>query len=447
MINIVKHARWHSAVLFIVTLVLVLYGSLYILLIRPYTKTVSIFHTPAIRNYDKISPGYTLIAPYNNVLNADPNNRGTVYLLDLFGRPVHTWSTVRQPLSAQLTRDGHLVVAMESKSYSKQYPGGGNTGTIQELDWDGNVLWNYDDDAMHHDFILLPNGNVTYVRWELTPPAIARTVRGGIPGTEMKGEIWSDEIVEIDKNGKKVWSWHSYEYLHPAEYIPFSARPRRGWYTNVIDPALPRAGWTYVNGMTYVARDPLENGEAYLVSMRSLNTVMLISKRDGVIIWESPKDMLNTQHDPHLLPNGNVIAFDNGFTRLPVPVPLYGSRVIEIDPRTDTITWSFDGGKGVMDKLAFFGPLVGGAQPMPNGNILVTDGPKGHVFEVTKTGEVVWDLVSPYTTKLTGAFPVNFLYKARRYTKDQVRFPASLPEPGNRTLYTVVTKLSALYPR
>jgi hypothetical protein len=196
-----------------------------------------------------------------------------------------------------------------------------------------------------------------------------------------------------------------------------------------------------------VPKNPIDGTEAYLVSMRTLDTVMLIRKMDGAVIWRSPKNLFNTQHDPNMLPNGNIVVFDNGFDRPPVPLTIYGSRVLEIDPRTDQVAWTFDGGPGVMDKLGFFGPLVGGAQPLPNGNLLITDGPRGHMFEVTKNHELVWDLVSPVTTKQTGFFPVRFMFKARRYSNAQVHFPDGLASAFDETSYRIASFLSPLYPR
>jgi outer membrane protein assembly factor BamB len=195
-----------------------------------------------------------------------------------------------------------------------------------------------------------------------------------------------------------------------------------------------------------VAHNPIDGEEAYLISVRSTDTLMFVRKRDGAIIWRSPKGLVNTQHDPAITAKGTILVFDNGFTRLPNPYPLYGSRVVEIDPRTNTLLWKFDGGPGVMDKFTFYGALVGGAQPLPNGNVLITDGPRGHMFEVTHAGEIVWDMISPYTTKSTGAFPINFLFKARRYTSKTVRFPSGIAPAFNPIVYSLLRLLRPIYP-
>lgn len=428
----IKNAHWFYLTLFAICAGGILYLLLFYVFIDPLNDRLSIFNSSPIRNASKIYIGYTLVNPYNNILNTNPTNKGYIYLLDLFGREVHTWTAERQVLSSKLTRDATLVITMETPHYSQIYPGGGNTGVLQKLDWNSHVQWQYINDAMHHDFALMNNGDIAIALWERTPPAIERAIKGGVPDTELNGHIWSDEIVELNPSGNVIWSWHSYEHLDPA--------------IDIIDPNLARSGWTYINGMFYVPKNPIDGEEAFVVSMRAIDTVFIIRKRDGAIIWRSPKGMLNTQHDPTVLANGDILVFDNGFTRIPVAAPIYGSRVLEINPKTNKIVWSFDGGPGVMDKLMFYAPLVGGAQPLPNGNILITDGPKGHIFEVTKKGEIVWDLINPYTSKITGSFPTDFLFKTRRYSTDVVNFPKTLAPPFSPILYFIYNILRPFYP-
>jgi hypothetical protein len=43
----------------------------------------------------------------------------------------------------------------------------------------------------------------------------------------------------------------------------------------------------------------------------------------------------------------------------------------------------------------FYTSEVGGAQRLPNGNTLITEGIKGNLFEVTSTRELVWRCINP----------------------------------------------------
>jgi hypothetical protein len=38
---------------------------------------------------------------------------------------------------------------------------------------------------------------------------------------------------------------------------------------------------------------------------------------------------------------------------------------------------------------------MGGNQRLANGNTLITESDKGHVFEITKEGKVVWEFYNP----------------------------------------------------
>ena len=410
----------------------ILYVAVFIFVYKPLDNRYSSFNSLPILNSEKMFVGYTLISPYNRLLSDDSNWKGSVYLLDMFGSPVHTWSTNHQALYSVLKNDGKLLSVMEIPKYSQFFPPGGNTGIIQERNWDSKVVWEYKNEAMHHDIAELPNGNFAVALWEKTPADIAQEIQGGVAGTELQGVVWSDEIVEIDRQGKIVWSWHSYEHMDPQ--------------IDILGPLIPRYSWTHTNGIKHIAKNPIDGSEAYLISMRSISTVMIVRKSDGEIIWRSPKNMLSLQHDPTLLTNGNILVFDNGLDRMPAPFSIYGSRVVEINPKTNTIVWQSDGGPGAIDKVKFFAAIVGGAQRLDNGNTLITDGTRGHVFEVTRDGKLVWDMLSPYTTKITGLFPNNFLFKTRRYAESEIKWPQKIAPAFNQFTFSLHNALGKLYP-
>jgi hypothetical protein len=78
----------------------------------------------------------------------------------------------------------------------------------------------------------------------------------------------------------------------------------------------------------------------------------------------------------------------------------------------------------------FYTSEVGGAQRLPNGNTLITEGIKGNLFEVTSTGEMVWRYINPVApTPLAqgSAIPsdpvqpsqfMNAVFKVSRYGAD-----------------------------
>ena len=62
-----------------------------------------------------------------------------------------------------------------------------------------------------------------------------------------------------------------------------------------------------------------------------------------------------------------------------------------MNTKTNEIEWKYE----AWDQSSFFTHRQGAAQPLPNGNWFITSSNVGHLFEVTKRGEVVWDFVNP----------------------------------------------------
>ncbi len=72
-------------------------------------------------------------------------------------------------------------------------------------------------------------------------------------------------------------------------------------------------------------------------------------------------DQTHGQHNPTWLPNGHILVFDNRRA---------ASRVIEVDPKSGEIVWTFEGAP----RSQFFSGHISGASRMESGNILVCEG-------------------------------------------------------------------------
>ena len=92
-------------------------------------------------------------------------------------------------------------------------------------------------------------------------------------------------------------------------------------------------------------------------------------------------------HDARWLGNGKVSVFDNG-SENPEGTR---SKVFIVNTKTNEIEWKYE----AWDQSSFFTHRQGAAQQLPNGNFLITSSNVGHVFEVTKRGEIAWDFVNP----------------------------------------------------
>ncbi len=370
----------------------------------------------SILDLGAVDPGYVLFTP--QLGDDSMGTGGVVYLLNVYGQPVHTWAIDTAPgLYAQLLPNGNLLYGSQVDREVVIPAGGG--GKLSIIDWDGDEIWSYRNDYLHHDFEMLPDGNIAVLIYAKMPPSLAEQVQGGLPGTELEdGSMWSDAIIEIDADGSILWQWNAWEYLDPVE--------------DEIHHDINRNEWTHANSIRYVASDPLTNSEAYLVSFRQISTVVLVDRETGGIIWRVGPEILSQQHDARLLDNGNILVFDNGEDPADTPtghiVPR--SRVLEIDPRQDggTVDWEYTSG-GRAD-WRFFSPLISGAQRLANGNTLITEGMTGRIFEVTPEKRIVWEYMSPFGNLIEdGPSRESWIFKSLKYSPDEIDFPPSLPSP------------------
>src|SRR4051794_21747180 len=123
------------------------------------------------RDKAKSFDGYTLYSP---VRGHHAN------LLDPEGRTVHQWHHPEGMQHVKWLPNGHLLVhSLPPESAEGVENIGGSAGVLFELDHDSNVVWEYRDLYMHHDYQRLPNGNTLVVRWEKLPAEAATRVQGG----------------------------------------------------------------------------------------------------------------------------------------------------------------------------------------------------------------------------------------------------------------------------
>ena len=331
----------------------------------------------------KTYDGYTLFTPAG---------AGNVWLVDMKGRFVHRWEMTYRPGDyGALLPNGNLLYA------GKIIPGplndlGGSGGVLLEVDWDANTVWKYEDLYLHHDFFRMDNGNTMVLRWVSVPDDIAAKVRGGVPGTEREGVIWTDCFQEVTPNGKVVWEWLGYEHMDPA--------------VDIICPLCSRKEWLHANACFI-----LPNGDI-LTTFRRTNTVAIIDKPTGDIKWRWGMEELAHPHDPTLLDNGNILLFDNGFHRR-LSVRNY-SRVLEVNPNTNKIEWEY------MDDAPhyFYGSFLSGCQRLPNGNTLICEGQTGRIFEITHEGELVWEFINPFYYQVERLGRTNQIFRAYRFGPD-----------------------------
>lgn len=162
-------------------------------------------------NDSRALPGY-------NLINASGKK---TYLFDNDGRVVHTWTSEHNSsVASYLLENGHLFRPCEAENRKQGFQGPAVCGRIQEFDWDGNLVWDFeyhsDKRLPHHDAIKLPNGNALLICWEWIDENEA-IAQGRRPETVKDSHLQPDCLVEIKPTGKTtgevVWEWRSWDHL------------------------------------------------------------------------------------------------------------------------------------------------------------------------------------------------------------------------------------------
>ena len=337
------------------------------------------------RDESKSFGGYTLFSPVRGH-HAD--------LLDHEGRIVHQWHHDEGIQHVKLLPNGRLMVhTLPPESAEGLENIGGCAGALLELDHDSNVVWEYRDVYMHHDYQRLDNGNTLVIRWGKLPTDVAARVQGGHIATGDPDWMWGDVVREVDPDGNTVREWRSWEHLSTDHHVKC--------------PLESRKEWTHLNSI-----EVTPDGD-WLVSFRLTSTIAIVDGVTGDVRWRWGPEVLSHQHNATWLDDGHILVFDNGCHRREAPS---FSQIIELDPQTLEIAWRYH----APSVLGFYSFMVSGCERLPNGNTLITEGAGGRLFEVTPEHETVWEYVSPWI--LTSRFgPTAAVFRSYRIAEGDPR--------------------------
>ncbi len=276
--------------------------------------------------------------------------------------------------------------------------GDGSTGSIYEIDFLGNILnsWSLQGNGFHHHVIEKPNGNFLVTINDVSKATV------------------EDVVVEIDRStGEFVNTWDLNNSLDNT---------RRAWPTDLADL---NVDWFHANAIEYSSQD-----NEIIVSGRTQGIVKLNGQNEVSYIlaphrdWETsgagsdlsqflltPLDTGNQlitddavldgtdnhpdfewswyQHSPILMPNGNLMVFDNGDNRNYTNFGPYSRAVeYEIDEENKTIkqVWSYGKERGeetysrIVSKVSFL--QENNTLLFSSGSVLDTGTPAAKVVEV-----------------------------------------------------------------
>ena len=401
--------------------------------------------------------GYTLI--HDSAFGYHNANR--IYLIDSSGAVVHEWEPgpwQYDAAIAYLLPNGLLLrtVSKHDWLHMRAYPVGAN-GTVQLLDWDSNVVWEYEMDVpgkhvLHHDVEYLPNGNILAVAYQGFSNEEARSMGwdGEYP-RHPRRIVWFNKIVELQPNLEDgsteiVWQWNSWDHLVQDK---FPGRPNYGDVsaeTGKLDVNFLRDDYVlfnagqihHVNTVEFhqewdlIVLSSAIHGELWFIDH---STTMEEAAGDSggrygvggdlVYRWGSPAPtktgtlhdaILWWQHDPNWIEEGlpgagNMLVYNNGTKRgrdgmhhpdMGQDFEQSWAEIFEIALPTDA-DGRFDATRETEivwswnsdGSEGYFSPFMSGAMRMPNGNTIFVNAHNKHIIEVTPEGERVLDYRVP----------------------------------------------------
>jgi len=226
---------------------------------------------------------------------------------------------------------------------------------VYEINRDKQIVWKYSDPKVSHDADRLPNGNtlVVYGAYDTKDDA---------------------QVKEVSPQGTVVWSWYAKNSFDKPPFATISDE-----------------GWTHTNAVSR-----LTSGNT-LISTRNFNMIVEVDQQ-GNVVRRIGEGLLVAQHDPLVLPNGNILVANH----------IQPNEIIELDP-SGNVTWRYP----ILGRGSW---PVRDANRLENGNTLITASDR--IIEVTPDRQIVWQFrlaQGPFTEKTASAS--RGFYKAERISR------------------------------
>lgn len=370
---------------------------------KPAVLTETKFAQGGVLRYqpDKTQPGATLLTSFYG-------DTPGIQLVDLNGTVLHSWAISFQDLwpdpphleevpddlrihihGAVLEPNGDVVFNIEYKGLLK-------------VDLEGRLIWRVPY-LTHHS---------VHKDWKGNYWVCGQKYRTSFdPDIPMIERPFLEEfILQVSPDGQILQEISVYKliYSNAFEGVLLGHGPsdvmlhgKDLMHLNDIEPLSPEMAAAF----------PLFKAGHVMVSLRNLNMVCVIDPKEQSIVWHQVGPFLR-QHDPDFLANGRISIFDNRDDQANGTI-LGGSRIVHLDPQTGQVETVFAG----RDTEPFFTGILGKHQYLDNGNLLITEGEKGRVFEVTAKGDIVWEYVNTYDSDHTA-----WVEQGHRYSYEYLQF-------------------------
>ena len=311
----------------------------------------------------------------NNLRFYTSGHAPAAFLMDAQGNTLHRWQytydrcvKMSGPRAADFKPD--TKGAANCWRRVRLLPGGDLLAIFEghgliRIDARSQLVWSYPGQC-HHDLDLGPGGEVFVLTRE---PVV-------VPRIHPTQPVLLDYITRLSPDG---------EFLDRIDILSaFEKSP----YASCLDRVATSGDILHTNTLERLDGrlahlSPIFAEGNLLISARELDTIAIIDGHTHLVTW-ALSGMWMAQHQPTLLDNGNILLFDNKGHQ-------GRSKVLEINPLTQEIVWSYEDGPATV----LYSPTCGSCQELPGGNVLITESDTGRAFEVTRDKSIVWEFRNP----------------------------------------------------
>jgi hypothetical protein len=303
----------------------------------------------------------------------------------------------------QLLPDGDVVFNIEPRM-----------GTAR-IDACGNVQWKIAQ-SNHHSVDQASDGSFWISNISSRPRTKSDDFPKGYPGLDHP--VYIDKILHASPKGNVIDKINVLDALYKNEMEKYINKAYISADASLPPGRVPEEDVTHLNDVeplpSRMADEyPLFDTGDLLVSLRNLHLVFVLDPETETVKWHS-SEPFTMQHDPDFMGDGWIGVFDNRRDFTDTGNMLGGSRIVAVQPHSDSLRTLFP--TSLSDP--FYTSVGGKWQQLDNGNLLLNEYTKGRIAEVTPDGRTVWEWIkSP-----TDAGKVPSVQEATRYnlTKETV---------------------------
>jgi hypothetical protein len=229
-----------------------------------------------------------------------------------------------------------------------------------------------------HDIKILRNGHVLLIGYDIRFYDMSQYIQGGDPHASVIVNV----IQEIDNEKNVVFEWKAYEHYKLTD----------------VGPAVNLSDQSFVH--THINSIDIDQDDNLIISTRNLDEITKIDRKTGTIMWRwggknnqftfvNDSIGFSAQHSVSVLPNGNLLVYDNGLFHQP-PFSRASEYRLDAMNKTATMIWSY---RNTPDVASMF---WGNAQRLENGNTFISWGlSEIAVTEVNPEGGKVFEMSFP----------------------------------------------------